>query len=275
MSATSEALKAQLHHTASTMGATYFGVADLAAVRDTAVAQGGDSLAEYPVGVSAGIVLADGVVDLLHEHTNVNIASLYSHHIYSFVRERLERLAAVLAFQIEQSGYRAIPVPQGRPYNEANMTGFVSHKLVAHLAGLGWIGKNCLLTTRLHGPRVRWITVLTDAPLAAAGGKVIAESENPCKNCSLCVELCPAQAFTGVPFNVAEHVDARFHREKCRQYLNDRNAKYGSRTYGTPQASCGVCVYVCPFGWSFKRKKDSPRVTPSLLRSRLAGYRRT
>ena len=275
MSTVKEALGSQIHSAAKAMGATYFGVADLAPVRDTVVTQGGDFLAAYPTGVSAGIVLADGVVDQLYEHTNINIASLYSHHIYSFIRERIEHLATVIASQIEQSGYSAIPIAQGRPYNKVKLAGVVSHKLVAHLAGLGWIGKNSLLVTKLHGPRVRWVTVLTDAPLISTGGKLISGSDSPCKSCTLCVELCPVQAFTGVPFSTSGHVDDRFQREKCSQYLTERNIKYGSPTYGTPQASCGVCVYVCPFGWSFKRKKESSRITPSLIRSRLAGYRRT
>ena len=45
-----------------------------------------------------------------------------------------------------------------------------SNKLAAHLAGLGWIGKSCLLITPQVGPRVRWVSVLTEAPLALTGG---------------------------------------------------------------------------------------------------------
>lgn len=43
------------------------------------------------------------------------------------------------------------------------------HKAVACRAGLGWIGKNNLLTTPDFGGAVRLCTVVTDAPLAYGG----------------------------------------------------------------------------------------------------------
>jgi len=262
MSGTCKALQAQLRETALSLGATYFGVADLVPVRQYVTAQGGEFLAEYPVGVSAGVVLADGVVDQLHQHLNGDVARTYRHHIYTFVAEQLDRIAGTLASQIEQTGYRAIPVPSSGAYNTARLEGLVSHKLVAHLAGLGWIGKNCLLITKAHGPRVRWITVLTDAPLASTGG---AQADGDrCRSCSICVDLCPTHAFTGTPFNPADPVGVRFNTQECHQYMREREKTYGVRT-------CGVCVYVCPHGWSMKRKKNSQRTTPELLRKQLAG----
>ncbi len=37
------------------------------------------------------------------------------------------------------------------------------------MAGLGRIGKSCLLITPEAGPRVHWATVLTDAPMQVTG----------------------------------------------------------------------------------------------------------
>jgi epoxyqueuosine reductase QueG len=261
-----DALQAELCERALAMGATYFGVADLTSARQFITAQGGDFLAEYPVGISVGIVLADGVVDQLIQHLNGDVARTYCHHIYAVVAEYLDHLAATLAFQIEHRGYRALPVPQGRPYNEARLAGLISHKLVAHLAGLGWIGKNCLLITKAHGPRVRWVTVLSDAPLASTG-KVL-EDADQCKSCDLCVELCPVQAFTGAEFRLADPVEVRFDRQRCKQYLGERDRVYGARV-------CGLCVYVCSHGWSMKRKHNAQRTTPELLRTSLAGVTST
>ncbi|MCK9565162.1 MAG: hypothetical protein M0Q43_03825 [Methanothrix sp.] len=62
-----------------------------------------------------------------------------------------------------------------------------SHKLAAHMAGLGWIGKSCLLITPEAGPRVRWASVLTDAPMKATG---YAMAER-CGECRKCVDVCP------------------------------------------------------------------------------------
>ncbi len=262
MSTTCASLQTRLRANALSMGANYFGVADLAPVRQFVTDQGGDFLAEFPFAVSVGIALADGIVDQLYQHLNGNVTRTYYHHIYDFVAGRLDRTAGELAFQIEQAGYRAIPVPQGHPYDATRLKGLISHKLVAHLAGLGWIGKNCLLITETHGPRVRWVTVLTDAPLASTGREN--EDRDRCRSCSLCVDMCPTHAFAGIPFNPGEPVEVRFKTQECRQYLEKREKTYGAR-------ACGICVYICPHGWSMKRKKNSQRTTPDLLRKRLAG----
>jgi epoxyqueuosine reductase len=254
----------RLHDRALSLGATYFGVADLTPVRQFVTAQGGDFLADYRYGVSMGIVLSDGVVDQLYQHASRAIARTYHHHIYGVVGEMLDRLATTVAFEIERAGYRALPVPAGRPYDDQRLLGLVSHKLAAHLAGHGWIGKNCLLITREHGPRVRWVTVLTDAPLRSTGEAPGAGDE--CKDCRLCVDLCPTQAFTGIPFNPADDVERRFHRNECKQYLGQRDSAYGAGV-------CGVCVYVCPHGWSVKRKSDGQRTSPETLRRHLTGAR--
>ena len=261
MSITAGSLNEELRDKALELGATYFGVADLIPVRQFITTQGGDFLAEYPVGVSAGVVLADGIVDQLHNHLNGHMVRTYHHHIYSFVAGQLDRIAGAVAAEIEGSGYRALPIPHSGSYDRARLQAIISHKLVAHMAGLGRIGKNSLLITKKHGPRVRWVTVLTDAPLAATGGAT--DEKDPCKSCSLCVDLCPVHAFAGIPFDPNEAVEVRFNTKKCRQYLSQREETYDA-------AACGLCVYVCPRGWSMKRKKGSRRTTPALLRQQLA-----
>lgn len=257
-------LDTRVREQAKALGATYVGVADLAPARSVVTAQGGDFLGELRFGISAGVVLADAVVDQLSQHASRDITRTYYHHIYGVVNPMLDRIAATLAFEIERVGYRAFPVPASSPYDGERLRGLVSHKLVAHLSGQGWIGKNALLVTREHGPRVRWVSVLTDAPLTATAPA--RDGGDECKECRLCVELCPAHAFTGVAFNPAEDVEARFHRSKCRSYLSARDKAYGA-------SACGICVHVCPHGWSAKRKPDAPRTTAAELRRRLGTAR--
>jgi len=262
ITATDGTLLAQLLEKATSLGASYFGVANLTPVRSFVTDLGGDFLADYPVGVSLGVALADGVVDELHQHLNGNVARTYRHHIYVGVADQLDRLAARIASAIEVNGYRAIPVPSSGYYDQSKLRGLISHKLVASLAGHGWIGKNCLLTTKTHGPRVRWVTILTDAPLTGDGG--VPAVVDHCKNCNLCVDLCPVQAFTGIKFNPEDPVEVRFDTRKCQQYLRGREETHGASV-------CGICVHVCPHGWSMKRKKNAGRTTAHLLRERLAG----
>jgi epoxyqueuosine reductase QueG len=255
-------LQARLREQAEAMGATYFGVADLSEAADFVTDQGGDFLADYPLALSIGIVLADGVVDELHQHENEVTIKIYHHHIYSTVRDHLDRITGALASEIEQNGYRAYPVPSTGAYDQTRLAALISHKLAASLAGLGWIGKNALLISNKHGPRVRWATVLTDAPLSstAQASKGLAR----CGSCTLCVDLCPINAFTGDEFDASVPVDERFNRRECDEYLSERTGPLGVPI-------CGICVYVCPHGWSLKRKKSARQTTPALLNEQLGG----
>jgi len=115
------------------------------------------------------------------------------------------------------------------PYNREVLRGVFSHKLAAHLAGLGWIGKSCLLITPSFGPRVRFVTVLTDAPLSPG-----APLNRKCGKCRACILACPVQAFKGVEFRATDPVETRFDRWVCEEYR---------RTH-----PCGLCVAKCPFG---------------------------
>ena len=108
--------------------------------------------------------------------------------------------------------------------------------MAASLAGLGWIGKSCLLITDDRGPRVRWGTILTNAPL-----KTGIPVKPKCGKCVKCVDGCPGGAFTGKDFTPSEPRDSRMIATKCFNYLKERENKIGTRT-------CGLCVYVCPWG---------------------------
>jgi len=73
----------------------------------------------------------------------------------------------------------------------------VSNKIIAAQAGLGWIGKCLLLVTPRFGPRVRLVSILTDAPLLP-GNPLPGE----CGECTACLDACPAgslQAHQGIP----------------------------------------------------------------------------
>lgn len=56
-----------------------------------------------------------------------------------------------------------------------------------------WAGdrKSALLITSELSSRLRWMTVLTDAPL-----KAVEPLENRCGGCTICVDNCPVKAFT-------------------------------------------------------------------------------
>jgi epoxyqueuosine reductase QueG len=116
--------------------------------------------------------------------------------------------------------------------------------MAAHLAGLGWIGKSCLLVTPDAGPRVRWVTVLTDAPIEATGKQM----DQKCGDCHKCVDICPPKAFTGEPFRPEDERDVRYDARKCENYFKELMTETGFS-----ETVCGLCLYVCPQGRKTKK----------------------
>jgi epoxyqueuosine reductase len=218
-------------------GADYYGVADLTGVQDFIRAQGGGRVTGYPRAVIMGIRLLDTLVDLLEDRTDRVGAALYRHNSYDIVNAALDAMALKVANTLQREGYRAFPVPASKRASDELIAGVFSHKLAAHLAGLGWIGKSCLLVTPDYGPRVRWIAVLTDAPLAPTGTPM----KSRCGECTACVDICPVHAFTGRPFRKDEPREARFDAASCDRYFKEIGA-------GSGPVACGLCLFVCPYG---------------------------
>lgn len=215
----------------------YFGVADLTEAREFVEEQGQGLLGGLPLAVSIGIALPGPVVDMLERRELRAARVSYRTHAYEAVNRRLDLVASEVASVIQSSGHRAVPVASSERVSDERIRGLFSHKLAAGLSGLGWIGKSCLLVTPRHGPRVRWASVLTDAPLSPTGTRMAER----CGDCDECVKRCPVQAFTGRAFDPAEPREARYRADKCDAYFKAMG-KEGE------VAVCGLCLYVCPQG---------------------------
>ena len=119
-----------------------------------------------------------------------------SNHIAS---EHANYLAFKLCKFIEKNGYRALMVPATGWWNyranDAAPRGFaadITHYYAACAAGLGEIAWNNLCVTPQFGPRQRWITVVTNAPLDI---DPMYDGERLCDGCKLCERHCPGQVF--------------------------------------------------------------------------------
>ena len=148
----------------------------------------------------------------------------------------LDRAAFLVAKRIQDEGFRAYMIPASSMLNNGKLEATFSHKVAANLAGLGWIGKNCLLITPEFGPRVRFATVLTDAHLAT--GNPI---KNRCGDCMKCTEICPSKAILGRAFSSDEPRELRLKADLCDGYTESRITVFGD-------VNCGLCVYACPHG---------------------------
>jgi len=231
-----QSLGESLRRSALEWGADFYGVANLTVAREAIVDQGGEMLAGFPRALSLGIAMPPYIVDQLPHQDDARVAAAYRAHSYDILNRRLDGLASRLNSVLQREGFQTFPVPASWRVSRERLLGHFSHKMAAHLAGLGWIGRSCLLITPEVGPRVRWATVLTDAPLETGS-----PMPNGCGDCRACVDICPASAFSGRRFVANEPRSVRFDVFKCRAY---------QESITTPEGGglCGMCVYVCPHG---------------------------
>jgi len=235
----------EIRDLAVSLGADYFGVADLTPARGFIHAQGGERAARYPRSVVMGIRLQDSLVDMLPDRDREG-AILYRHNSYDVVNANLDQIALRVANVLQQEGYGVMPVPASKRTSDEHISGIFSQKLGAHMAGLGWIGKSCLLVTPDHGPRVRWVNVLTDAPLEPTGSPISPR----CGECTACVDICPIHAFTGRMFSEDEPREARFDAAACDRYYKKLEKEMGFA------GVCGLCLWVCPHGRKAGKKMN-------------------
>ncbi len=233
-------LQSKLEKEARAMGAAYFGVADLALTRHGCITPYEEKLvSQFPRAISIGVPLSRAVVDGIGDQSDSFALQNYRFHSYEAVNPLLTAISLNMMQMLMREGFLALPVPPARPYmDQEGLYGLFSNKMAASLSGLGWIGKSCLLITPDRGPRVRWVTVLTDAPLSP--GKPL--TGEGCGECAICVESCPAGAFTGRPFAPSEPREARMDVKKCHLFMEvERKNSIGVN-------ACGICLYICPFG---------------------------
>ncbi len=230
-------LNTKIEELARQFGIAYFGVADLSSAQNAVFEQGGALVTNYPYSITLGIPLIKSIVDQLPNRNQREVALSYKLHAYDIINQRLDITSSIISSFIQDEGYRVLPIPASARVDDERICASFSHKLGARLAGLGWIGKSCLLVTPEHGPRVRWTSILTDAPLEPTGEPM----DEKCGDCTACVDICPVSAFTGRNFRSDESREIRYDARKCEKYFEYMKS---SRNI----AVCGMCVYTCPHG---------------------------
>ncbi len=153
----------------------------------------------------------------------------------------LARLEKRAVRALKNRGHRTLAIP---PDSDRKRDTFISklyslfnHKMAATSAGLGWVGKNGLLISLDHGPRLSLATVLTDALLAPDAPV----EHSLCGGCTLCVVHCPSKAITGREWSRTDPFVVLVRLEACREHKSSRRG-----TTGKP--NCGLCINICPYG---------------------------
>ncbi len=218
-----EELREKLEKTAEGYGAKAFGVADLGILLDNYPEALTDIAGEYNRAVVCGLRLQQAALCDVKDHPT----PIYFHN-YRQTNYQLDRLAWAVADAIQAGGFEALAVPSSQIIKRNPMRGHVSHKELGRLAGLGFIGKNNLLVHPEYGAQMRYVSVLTNAPLTPDQPY----SGKECGNCDACRKACPAGAIgnTRKDFNL----------EACYEKLNEF-----TKIPFIGQHICGVCVKAC------------------------------
>jgi len=177
---------------------------------------------KFDKAVCLGLSLSGAVL----EEVESAPTRLYFHH-YKTVNAALDQIALKVAHYIQGKGFLSLPIPASQIVDWQKQTAHLSHKQVALLAGLGWIGKNNLLVNPSFGAQLRLVSILTDMPL-----RVDKPLTDGCSNCRACVELCPC--------NAIKNTSAEFDHIKCFEKL-----KEFQKQRLVDQYICGVCVRTC------------------------------
>ena len=142
---------------------------------------------------------------------------------------------------LKARGHRTLAIP---PDSDRKKGSFISalyslfnHKMAATSAGIGWVGKNGLLISADHGPRLSLATVLTDARLTPDTPM----EHSLCGSCTLCIDHCPSRAITGASWSRHDPFVELVRLEACRSHKTTKR-----QTTGKP--NCGLCINICPYG---------------------------
>ncbi len=187
-------------------------------------------LEQFPYALSVGVKLSTAVLKTIDGAPSF----AYFQH-YRAANALLDSVAFRLSREIEKRGFLAFPVAASQSLGKNSpYCGLISHKAVAVLSGLGFVGKSGLFLSEEYGSGVRLATVLTDLPLQAEKPPI----ENGCGECTLCKNACPAGAIYGE--KPTTDGGRNFDAEKCSCYMKAHFQDIGRGSV------CGVCIKVCP-----------------------------
>ena len=193
------ALKQELQELARANWMRYFGVASVD--RFAHMPEGhrpGDLLPGAKSVLVMGMVIPEGAIRAnLRAYEGLRHA-IFTYVVYGYnkINDQLDWAALQAIFHIEKKEKRkAYGIPASKPRDEKLFMAAMSNRYAAVCAGLGEFGWSGFVLTPENGPRVRWISVITDAeidPDPLPGGPKLCD---PAK-CHTCVEVCPTGALS-------------------------------------------------------------------------------
>jgi ferredoxin len=220
--------------------ASFIGVADLAPAYAVVLKPSSrpPQAPLWPRAVSIGVAMNESIVNGIPSFTEA-----YGKHFYGQAWPAAKRVAGAVLQWLKKEGFAA---------GTSSILPGNGYKIAARYSGLAWIGKSCLAVTPQVGPRVAWEVVFTDAPLRPTAAK---PRERACGDCQRCVDVCPAKAYTGIPFDEKDHPRRRYDTGKCSAFRKKLGNMFSV-------GACALCLEICPYGKKRNILLAQPPVRP-------------
>lgn len=206
-----------------------YGIADLEGIVTPADDTGG----HFPKAVSFSVLMDPAIMALVRNGPNQEYAEEYRR-----VNDRINRVASSIQSCIDDLGFRTRIIPASDRSDPVHIKGDFPHKTAATRAGLGWIGRSCLLITKRHGPWLRLGTVLTDLPVDCN----TPITKHYCGKCQKCVDACPAGALIGRAWQPDVQREDLLDALRCDEWKKKHYFQFNEGH------NCGICAAFCPFG---------------------------
>lgn len=174
--------------------------------------------------------------------------SMVYQELYNTTNRILDDAAYRMTLMLDDAGFRAAYMPRDGYYGIDALLGnheaAFSHVLAGYYSGMGTVGDSHNLITKEYGPRVRIVTILTDARLEPDP----MVPTDLCIHCGRCLKMCPSHAFTETEKGL---YDMDF----------DACTRYHLKLKDERHWPCGTCIRACPVGEDLKKYKKTDPMT--------------
>ena len=160
---------------------------------------------------------------------------IYQVYGYNILNDKMNLAAYALGKVLEKEGYTTVPIPASPPYNTQELLAVFSHRHAAVAAGLGQLGWSKIVLFPDDGPKVRLVSLITEAELEPSPPYQGPRLCDPDACGRVCAKVCPTRCLSDAE-SVGFEMDG---------VLIEHGEYDKTRCLSAP---CGACLMFCPVG---------------------------